>query len=161
MELLNNLGINGKLLVAQIINFLILLFVLHKFAYGPVVKMLETRTKKIEKGLKDAQESQKKLEEISEKEQAVLVEARKQAQEIIKKSEESAVLQAQEIVVSAKEQSQKIMETAQKQIEQEKVKILAEVKAEVAGLVVMATEKIINEKLDETKDGELIRKAIS
>ncbi|HCU70413.1 MAG TPA: ATP synthase F0 subunit B [Candidatus Moranbacteria bacterium] len=161
MELLNNLGINGKLLVAQIINFLILLFVLHKFAYGPVVKMLETRTKKIEKGLKDAQESQKKLEEISEKEQAVLVEARKQAQEIIKKSEESAILQAQEIVVSAKKQSQKILETAQKQIEQEKVKILAEVKAEVAGLVVMATEKIINEKLDETKDGELIRKSIS
>ncbi|EKE11158.1 MAG: hypothetical protein ACD_15C00133G0009 [uncultured bacterium] len=161
MELLNNLGINGKLLVAQIINFLILLFVLHKFAYGPVVKMLETRTKKIEKGLKDAQESQKKLEEISEKEQAVLVEARKQAQEIIKKSEESAILQAQEIVVSAKKQSQKILETAQKQIEQEKVKILAEVKAEVTGLVVMATEKIINEKLDETKDGELIRKSIS
>jgi F-type H+-transporting ATPase subunit b len=160
MELLNNLGINGKLLIAQIINFLILLWVLHKFAYGPVIKMLDNRTKKIEKGLKDAEESHKKLAEISEKEQVVLVEARKQAQEIIKKSEESASLQAQEILASAKDQTQRMLETAQKQIEQEKAKILAEVKTEVAGLVMMATEKIIGEKMDSAKDKELINNAI-
>jgi len=160
MELLNNLGINGKLLIAQIINFLILLWVLHKFAYGPVIRMLDSRTKKIEKGLKEAEESHKKLAEISEKEQAVLVEARKQAQEIIKKSEESATLQAQEILTSAKDQTQRMMETAQKQIEQEKTKILAEVKTEVAGLVMMATEKIIGEKLDSAKDAQLIKEAI-
>lgn len=160
MELLNNLGINGKLLLAQIINFLILLWVLHKFAYGPVVKMLEERTEKIEKGLKNAQDAQKKLEEIAEKEKDVLVEARRQAQEIIKKSEATAVAQAQEIISVSKEQSQKMLETAQKQIDQEKAKILAEVKSEVAALVMMATEKIIDEKLDSVKDGELIKEAI-
>ena len=161
MELLNNLGINGKLLIAQIINFLILLYVLYKFAYGPVLKMLDERTKKIEKGLKDAEDSHKKLAEISEKESTVLVEARKQAQEIIKKAEESASSQAQEIMNASKEQSQKMLETAQKQIEQEKTKILSEVRAEVAGLVMMATEKIIDEKLDATKDAALIKKAIN
>lgn len=160
MELLDNLGINGKLLIAQIINFLILLWVLHKFAYGPVVKMLEERTKKIEKGLKDAQDSQKKLEEIAEKEKAILMEARKQAHEIIKKSEGTAVAQAQEIMLNAKNQTQSMLEAAQKQIEREKMKILAEVKTEVSTLVMMATEKIIDEKLDAVKDGELINKAI-
>jgi F-type H+-transporting ATPase subunit b len=160
MELLNNLGINGKLLLAQMINFLILLWVLHKFAYGPVVKMLEERTKKIEKGLKDAQQSQKKLEEISEKEKAVLTEARKQAQEIIKKSESTAAAQAQEIITASKDQAQKMLEMAQKQIDQEKNKILAEVKSEVATLVMMATEKIIDEKLDSVKDAQLIKEAI-
>lgn len=161
MELLDNLGINGKLLLAQIINFLVLLFVLHKFAYGPVVRMLEERTRKIENGLKDAQDSQKKLAEISEKEQIVLVEARKQAQEIIRKSENTASLQAQEIIESARNQTQKMLETAQKQIDLEKTKILAEVKAEVVTLVMMATEKIIDEKLDIAKDSELIKKSIS
>lgn len=160
MELLNNLGINGSLLLAQIINFVILLFILYKFAYGPVLKMLEDRTKKIEKGLKDAEDSQKKLAEISEKESAVLVEARIQAQEIIKKAEEMAVTQAQSIVLTAREQTEKMLAVAQKQIEQEKEKILTEVKLEVAGLVVMATEKIIHEKLDKNKDQELISQSI-
>lgn len=160
MELLNNLGINGSLLLAQIVNFIILLFILYKFAYGPVLKMLEDRTKKIEKGLKDAEDSQKKLAEISEKESAVLVEARKNAQEIIKKAEDMAVTQAQSIVLTAREQTEKMLAVAQKQIEQEKEKILTEVKLEVADLVVMATEKIIHEKLDKNKDQELINQII-
>ena len=62
-ELLTKLGIDLKLLVAQIVNFLILLLVLYKFAYGPIVAMLEKRQKKIEKGLKEAEEAHKKLEE--------------------------------------------------------------------------------------------------
>jgi len=160
MELLHNLGIDGRLLLAQLINFIILLAVLYKFAYGPVLKMLEERTKKIEKGLKDAEESQKKLAEISEKEAAVLVEARKNAQQIIKKSEESAVKNAEDIVALAKEQSDRLLEQAQKQIEQEKAKIMAEVKTEIAGLVVAATGKIIGEKLDAEKDRELINRSI-
>lgn len=147
-------------MLAQIVNFVILLAVLYKFAYGPVLKMLEERTKKIEKGLKDAEESHKKLAEISEKEAAVLVEARKNAQQIIKKSEETAIRNAEEIVAAAKGQSDKILESAKKQIEQEKEKILLEVKAEVAGLVVAATEKIIHAKLDGEKDRELISQSI-
>jgi F-type H+-transporting ATPase subunit b len=160
MELLNNLGINGGLLLAQLINFGILLFVLYKFAYGPVLKMLEDRTKKIEKGLQDAEASHKKLAEISEKESAVLVEARKNAQEIIKKSEEVAVKNAEGIVALAKTQSDKILEDAKRQIKQEKDKILLEAKSEVAGLVMIATEKIIHEKLDIAKNTELINQII-
>lgn len=160
MELLNNLGINAKLLLAQLINFVILLWVLYKFAYGPVLKMLDERTKKIEKGLKDAEDSHKKLAEISEKEKAVLVEARKQAQEIIKKAEESAVASATEISASAKNQADKMLETAKKQIEQEKEKILTEIKSEVADMVVLATEKILNKKIDQESDKTIIEEAL-
>ncbi|MFA7209518.1 MAG: F0F1 ATP synthase subunit B [Parcubacteria group bacterium] len=160
MELLDNLGIDGRLLLAQLINFVILLAVLYKFAYGPVLKILEERTKKIENGLKDAEESHKKLAEISEKEAAVLVEARKNAQQIIKKSEETAVKNAEEIMALAKDQSNKILEQAKKQIEQEKEKILAEVKTEVAGLIMVAAGKIVDEKLDSEKDRDLINRSI-
>jgi F-type H+-transporting ATPase subunit b len=160
-ELVKTFHIEVGMLLAQFVNFAIVFFVLYKFAYGPVLKMLQERTKKIEQGLQDAQASQKKLAEISEKEALVLVEARKQSQAIIKKAEETAVVQAQEIVTVAKEQTQKMLAMAQKQIEQEKAKILAEVKAEVASLVMLATEKIIDEKLDSTKDSELIKRVIS
>lgn len=160
MELLNNLGINGKLLLAQIVNFLVLLFVLYKFAYGPVLKVLNERTSKIEKGLKDAEDAQKKLAEISEKEKAVLVKARKQAQEIIAKAEEIAVKNKEEIIVVAKEQSEKILADSAKNIEMEKALMFQEVKKQVAELVVFATNKIISEKVDSDKDRELIEKVI-
>ena len=161
MELLSSLGINAKLLIAQIINFLILLFVLYKFAYGPVLKMLDERTKKIEKGMKDAEASGKKLEEIAGREAGILDEAKAQAKEIVKRSEDAAVLQAENIVIAAKEQTEKMIETATRQIEQEKAKILSEAKSEIASLVMAATEKIIDEKLDSNKDRELIEKSLN
>ena len=160
MELLGNLGINGKLLVAQIINFLILLFVLYKFAYGPILKMLEERTNKIEKGLKDADESHKKLAEIVQKEKEVMAEARKEAQAIIVKAEEQAKKNKEDIITESKTQSEKILADAQKKIEEEKNKMLVEVKGEIANLVVLATEKMIGEKMDTAKDKELIEKSI-
>ena len=161
MELLNNLGINGKLLLAQIINFLVLLFVLYKFAYGPVLKILNERTNKIEKGLKDAEDAQKKLMEITEKERAVLVKARKQAQEIIAKAEEIAVKNKEEIIVTTKAQSEKILSDSAKKIETEKVLMFQEVKKQVSELVIAATGKIIDEKMDSQKDKEIIEKAIN
>jgi len=159
-ELIKTFHIEAGMLLAQFINFVIVLLVLYKFAYGPVLKLLNERTSKIEKGLADAEASHKKLAEISEKEAAVLVEARKQAQEIIKKAEDAALTQAQGIVTVAKEQTEKMIMTAQRQIEQEKEKILMEVKSEVANLVVLATSKIIHEKLDNEKDRELISMSI-
>ena len=159
-ELVKTFHIEVGMLLAQFANFVIVFFVLYKFAYGPVLKLLNERTQKIEKGLKDAEESHKKLQEISEKEAAVLVEARKKAQEIIKKSEETAVAQSQEIVAGAKEQTEKMLASAKKEIEQEKEKIIAEAKSEVANLVVLATEKIIHEKLDSAKDKELISQIV-
>lgn len=160
MELLNNLGINGKLLLAQIINFLVLLFVLYKFAYGPVLKLLSERTSKIEKGLKDAEDAQKKLIEITEKEKAVLTKARKQAQEIVAGAEEVAVKNKEEIIVAAKEQSEKILADSAKKIEMEKTQMMQDVKKQVAELVISATGKIISEKLDSNKDKAIIDKAI-
>lgn len=159
-ELIKTFHIEAGLLLAQFANFAIVFFVLYKFAYGPVLKLLNERTKKIEKGLRDAEASHKKLAEISEKEAAVLVEARKKAQEIIKKSEETAVAQSQEIVAGAKSQTEKMLASAKKEIEQEKEKIIAEAKSEVANLVVLATEKIIHEKLDSAKDKELISQVV-
>ena len=160
MELLNKLGINWKLLLAQIVNFLILLFILYRFTYKPVLRMLDNRTKKIEKGLKDADDSQKKLKEITLKEREIIKDARKEAQAIMVKVEEQARKNKEEIIIEAKILSKKILKDAEKKIEEEKNKMMSEVKREIAGLVVMATEKVISEKLDSGKDKELIEKAI-
>lgn len=160
-QLIQTFHIDVKLLIAQIVNFLIVLFVLYKFAYGPILKTLNDRTKKIEKGINDADEARKKLEEVSISEKEILTNAKKEAQEIIKKGEEAAGKNASEIVAEAKNQTEKMLSQAKIQIEEEKKKILQEVKGEIAGLIVAATEKIITEKLDPEKDKALIERTVS
>ncbi|HEX8974186.1 MAG TPA: F0F1 ATP synthase subunit B [Patescibacteria group bacterium] len=159
-ELIKTFQIDWKLILAQLVNFAIVFFVLKKFAYGPVLKMMNERTNKIEKGIKDAEESHKKLLEITEKEKAVLVEAKKQAQEIVAKAEEVAVKNKEEILVEAKAQAEKILIESAKKIENEKNQMMAEVKAQVAELVVAATGKVIGKKMDTEKDKALIAEAI-
>lgn len=159
-ELLSKLGIDYKLLVAQIINFLVLLFVLWKFAYGPILAMLEKRQKKIEKGLADAEIAGKKLEESERKQKEILRKARTEAKEIVEKSYIQAEKSKSEIAIEAKAQAEKIIAGAKAEIEQEKQKTIAEIKSEIGGLVALATEKIIGEKMDEKKDKELIESTI-
>ncbi len=160
MELLSKLGINWKLLAAQLINFAILFYVLRRFAYQPIVKMLNERSQKIEKGLRDADESRKKLAEIMEKEKEVLKEARAEARVIVAKAEEQAKKSREEIAAEARRQAENILENAKKKIAEEKNKMMAEAKEEIAELVVSAAEKIIGEKLDAGKDAELIQKSL-
>lgn len=159
-ELIKTFHIETNLLIAQLVNFTIVLIVLYTFAYKPILKILNDRTKKIEKGLKDAEDARKKMEELTQKEREVLVSAKKEAQNIMKNAEQSAKKEAQNIVLETKAQTERMIEEAKKNIEQEKGKMIAEVKSEIAGLVVAATEKVISEKLDKEKDKELIEKVI-
>lgn len=159
-ELISTFHIDIKLVVAQLVNFAIVFFVLKKFAYGPMMKLMNDRTEKIEKGIKDAENAGKKIAEIAEKEKEVLVEAKKQAQEIVSKAEAVALKNKEEIIAEAKAQSEKILADSAKKIEQEKNQMMQEVKGQIADLVVSATSKLIEEKVDSAKDKELIEKAI-
>ena len=159
-ELIKTFHIDIKLIIAQLVNFAIVLFVLKKYAYGPVLKMMQERTDKIEKGMADAESAGKKILEIAEQEKTVLVEARRQAQEIVTKAEEIAKKNKEEIIVEAKNQSEKILSDSAKKIEQEKNQMLQEVKGQIADLIISATGKVIREKIDSEKDAQLIKNAI-
>jgi len=159
-ELISTFHIDLKLIIAQLVNFGIVLFVLKKFAYGPVLKMMQERTDKIEKGMADAESAGKKILEIAEKEKEVLIQARKEAQEIVTKAEEIAKKNKEEIIIEAKNQSEKILSDSAKKIEQEKNQMMQEVKGQIAELVIAATGKVIGEKIDSEKDADLIAEAI-
>jgi F-type H+-transporting ATPase subunit b len=159
-ELVKTFHIDASLLLAQFINFAIVLLVLYRFAYKPILKTLNDRTGKIEKGLKDAEDAQNKLAEMEKREKEVLAKAREEGQKIIATAETTARKNKEELLAEAKTQSDKILAEASKKIEEEKSKMIVEIKSEVAGLVVAATEKILGEKIDASKDKDLIKKAI-
>jgi len=158
--LIGTFHIDYKILIAQIVNFSIVLFVLYKFAYGPLVKVMNDRTEKIEKGLKDAEEANRKLTQTEEREKEVLGKARKEAQVIIELAEKTSLKNKEELLAEAKKKSDEIVENTQKQLEEEKKKMMSEIKSEIADLVVAATGKVIDEKMDGKKDKEIIEKAI-
>lgn len=159
-ELVKTFHIDFKLMLAQIVNFSIVLFVLYKFAYGPILANLNSRTSKIEKGIKDAEEAQSKLAAMEKQEKEVLRQAKEEGQKIIFQAEAVAKKSKEEIAAEAKAQAEKIITEATAKIAEEKGKMLSEVKAELSSLVILATEKILNEKIDTQKDQELIKKAI-
>lgn len=160
-ELFSSLGLNVELFIAQMINFGILLFVLYKFAYRPVLRLLEDRTKKIEKGITDAEASQKKLAEMTEREREIVIEAKKQSKELIVAAELQAQKNRDEIIAVAKEESAKILQQAQKSIEEQKMQMIGEVKKEVAVLVVAAVEKVIGDTMNEKQDAKIISDALN
>lgn len=128
MEIIKALGIdNYWVLIAQFLNFAVLLFILYKFAYGPMIKMLDDRASKIDDGIKDAKKAKKNLEEVAEKEK-VLGEAKNEARRIIEAAENIAEKNKVEILETAKAEAKEIFAKTERAIEEEKKKLREEIK---------------------------------
>lgn len=160
MELFNVLGIDLKILIAQFVNFAIFFFVLYKFAYKPILKFLDERKNKIEKGITDAELAQKKLLEIEENEKQIIenakIEAKNISKEIIEKAENFGEQKKKQIVEKTKEEVKKLIDQEKASIELHKIQTIKEIKKEVSDLVIDSLEKILEKKSDK----EEITKAI-
>src|SRR3990167_6065185 len=106
MDILKSFGIQPTLLLAQIVNFLIILFLLKKFFYKPIIKMLEDRKKRIEESLKNAQLIEEKLKKTEEKSALILQNAQKNAQDLL----DSAKKETERITNEATVEGRKIIE---------------------------------------------------
>jgi F-type H+-transporting ATPase subunit b len=160
MEILQKLGIDWKLLLAQGINFLILLYILKRFAYGPMLRFLDEREARISDGLKNAEAAAQKLTQAQAEQKQVLAEAQKEAKGIIDEAVAVAKLRDAENLEKTKEEVARMLAVSQQEIVAEKTKMLADAKQELAALVVAATEKVAKEKIDATKDRDLLAKAL-
>jgi F-type H+-transporting ATPase subunit b len=160
MEALANLGIDGKLLLAQVVNFAILLWVLKRYAYKPMLDMMDARSAKIEKGLSDAENATKKLAEIEQKEKEVLGAAQAEGKQILAAVEESAKKRDAAKLAETEAQVKKLLADSEAKMTADQAKMLAEAKGELAETVLLAVEKILREKLDAGKEKEMIEKML-
>lgn len=161
MELFEALGINGKILLAQFINFAILIFVLWRFAYNPILKFLNDRRKKIEEGIKNSDLAIAKLAEIAEKEKDVIIKAKKEALVIIDEAKNKAEERGHEIIKKAQEEASLVIVKERSKFNQEKVEIFKEMKNNLSDLVFLAVEKVLDEKINTEKDREIIKKILN
>lgn len=143
-------------ILAQILNFLILLFILKKFAFGPLMKMLEEREQKIKKSIEFAEETEVKSQQMLKEYQAQLNEARTQAQEIVDKAMKVAAEERDASLAEARAEIERMRKNAQEQIVQEREAAIAQLKGEVVALSVAAATKIIGSNLDEAANEKLV-----
>lgn len=146
-ETLQTLGIQWPKLIAQTINFAIVLFVLWKWAYQPVLRMLELRRQKIAESMAQAERIRAELEATERQRTQILAQAQAQAQKLIEEARQAAArLQAQEAqkAVAAAEQ---ILAKAREAAELDRARMLAELKREIGRLVVQTTMAVTGKVL--------------
>jgi F-type H+-transporting ATPase subunit b len=159
-SLISTFEIDYKLLIAQIINFVIVFLVLYFFALKPLFKVMKERSEKIEKGLEDAKKINEKLADIEAEQKKVIAEARKEASAILAKTAEQAEEKKKAMVAKAKEEIGQIINKEKEQMRSEKAQTLKEIKKETMDLVIATVEKILDERMDGKKDKELIEKIL-
>jgi F-type H+-transporting ATPase subunit b len=158
MELLHAFGLDIRIFLAQLINFAVLVFLLHRFGYKPVIKLLEERSTKIEKGLADAKRAASELTEASAKREEILAETKRESKEILNNALAAAGKIKDTIQKEAEEKAKSIVAQALAQSEEEKKKMMSDVKEEVLALAVEITEKILGEQVTELRDKKYIER---
>ena len=143
-------------ILTQIFGFLIILVLLKIFTWKPILKLLDERKKRIASEFdnieKAKQEMAKLREEYEVKLKEIDLEARKRIQEAIAEGQKMAA----DLQVEAREEAKKVLDRAKENIELEVAKAKVELRDDIVNMAILATEKIINERLDDAKHKELI-----
>lgn len=151
MELLNALGLDLQVFVAQFVNFAILYFVLAKFAIPKITAMVKARQDEIDAGLKNAEAAQLALTQAQEKEAALVAQANSQARQIIGEAKQKGKQAEAKILAEAKEQAQVILTNSEKQARTEKAKLMQSAKEELAEIISIGMKNLADEKIDAAK----------
>ncbi len=160
MEIFESFGINWILLVAQIVNFLVIFYLVKRFALKPILKLLKDRENTIKEGLRQAEESQRLLEQANEKERTILkkaqseakillADAKREREEMLAKSEERTRVQTETMLKEAREQINAETRDAEKRLS-----------AHVSKLAVELLEKSATELFSDKEQSSVIETAV-
>ena len=139
-------GVNWKLLLIQIVNFGILLFVLQKFLYKPLLAMVDKRKIQIEKGIENALDAETKLNDAKTEADVLISEAKKKGLLSIESAKDSARAAGEGIVKRAEEEKTRQLSQARTEGERIKEKALADASDEIIKLSILAAEKVLRKK---------------
>ena len=159
-SLISTFHLDLKLFIAQLINFAIVFSILYFFAFKPLIKVMGERTDKIDKSLKDADEIEKRLALTETEKTDIISAAKKQANLIVEEADKRGEERREELISKAKEDIGQLINAERAKMDRDKAETLKEIKGEIAGLVVLTVEKLLNEKMTTDKDQELIKNLV-
>jgi F-type H+-transporting ATPase subunit b len=154
------LGINGKAFIIQLITFLLAFWVLKRFAFEPIIKIMNERRKTIEDGVAIGEQMKKDQAALEAKVADELAQARAEADGIIAGAQDTSRGIVRDAEDKANEKADGILRAADERIIADTKRARKQLEGELVGLISDATEAIIGEKVDSAKDKELIDKAL-
>ena len=148
-------------LAFQVVNFLILLFLLNRFLFKPILARLDDRSARISKGLEDAEVAARDRELARAEREAAVAEARKEANEMIARATKIAEDTRNDILTSAREEAEKVSTRAREEIVAEKDRAMAEIRGQVADLALAAAGKLVRREMDDPTQRRLVEEFLA
>ncbi len=152
--------VNPGVIIWTVATFIILLLILKKFAWKPILFALEQRETAIKESLEKAQTAKEEAQKILDQNQVNLAKAEEESKQIINQSRVYAEKLKDQIIQDSKSEAKKMIEEAAAEIERKKDAAFDELKNQVAEIAVLAAEKIIREKLDGETQKKIVDKFI-
>lgn len=153
---MEGLGINLGYLLTQILGIIVILAFMKAFAYEPVLRVLEERQARIAKGLEDARQAAIARDNADAEAKKILEAARAEAAKQRQQASEQAEETRQEIIKQAEAEAKEIVSEARTEAEEERNRILSELRSQVASIAIAATNKLVQEELDEDRQRRLV-----
>src|ERR1700722_8699544 len=160
MDIFQTFGLNPYLTIAQIVNFLILLYILKRYLYPPLFKVFKKREELVKESIEKAEQSEKALEKAKEQEKEIIKNARLTGDDIIKEAKEQSEEIVKQAEISAKERVDKIINDAKSQIALETAQAQEELNKYVLGLSMDMLKKTLSNVFTEKEQSEIIDKAM-
>lgn len=145
-------------LIAQVVNFIVLLVILAKFAYKPLLKALDDRRNKIVSDMDTAEQTRLDAEALKKEYAEQLANAKKEASDIIDKANKSAQATHDTMLQAAQKERETLLATGKEQIEQERQQALQDVRGEVIALSTQIAGKLMKQQLDSAENSAAIAK---
>ncbi|MCL2109988.1 F0F1 ATP synthase subunit B [Microgenomates group bacterium] len=151
MGLIGALGLDVKNLIAQLVNFAIIYWILKKFAWDKIVALLEKRQKEITDGIDNARRAEETLVVSDQKKEKILLAAKKEAKELLTQAQAQAEQIKSEALNEAREQAARVLAQSELQLAREKETMLTQVQEQMADLVVMGVERVTGQQVEAKK----------
>ena len=152
--------VDPGLFIWTIVTFLVLLGLLAKYAWGPLLKALEERQEMIRKSLDDADQAKQELEHLNQESAQIIAEARAEAQSIVARSRTAADTVREDLKQKAKEEANALVRGAQRQIEIETARAIQQIRHEVVDLSLAVASKLIRKNLTQEDNDALIQDSL-
>ena len=153
---MDKLGVSLPTLIAQVINFVILLVILTLFAYKPIIKMFDERARKIKESVDEVQKVKEQAAQAEGEFQKKIEAASKEGQEVIARAMRTGEEARQRAQQEAKQEAQVLVEKARGEIQRERSEAISELRQEFADLTIVAAEKVIGKSLDKETHRQII-----
>lgn len=160
MEILNQFGFQPVLFTAQIINFLILVYIFNRFLYKPILKTLSDREKKIKQGLSDAENAAKELSHAEEKQKKIIISAGQEAEKILADTKKTAENLRDEILQKARRDADKIIADSKTQNALDRENMEKEIKSKVLDISSAILEKVLSDIFSKNEKDKILTRSM-